>query len=88
PFTLSLRDGQWQYIAPQMVTPPGWLKNKHDPLGIADSVQLYNLNKDIKENDNVAAKHPELVKKLQQKLQQLHKTPARQRIMLEEKGGQ
>jgi len=88
PFTLSLRDGQWQYIAPQMVTPPGWLKNKHDPLGIADSVQLYNLNKDIKENDNVAANHPELVKKLQQKLQQLHKTPARQRIMLEEKGGQ
>ena len=87
PFTLSLRDSTWKYIAPQMETPPGWLKNKHDPLGIADTVQLYNLKKDIGENHNVAAEHPELVKKLQQKLLEIRRTPSRQQVMQQEQGG-
>ena len=88
PFTLSLRDGDWKYIAPQMVIPPGWLKNKHDPLGIADTVQLYNLKDDIDENHNIAAQNATLVKQMQQKLEQIQKTPTREQEMIQEQGGQ
>jgi arylsulfatase A-like enzyme len=70
-FTLGLRDGKWKYIAPQQNPTPEWLKNKKVPTGLGDSVQLYNLKKDPKETHNVAEQHPDLVKKLQQRLQQI-----------------
>jgi arylsulfatase A-like enzyme len=76
-YTLGLRDGKWKYIAPQTKPTPGWLKNKKVATGLGDSVQLYNLQKDIGETHNVAERHPKLVKKLQQRLQKIKSGPTR-----------
>jgi hypothetical protein len=50
-------------------------------------VHLYNLEKDQRETHNVADQHPELMKKLQQRLRQIHKTPTRT-MEPQEKSGQ
>jgi arylsulfatase A-like enzyme len=76
-FTLGLRYGKWKYIAPQQKPTPEWLKNKKIPTGLGDSVQLYNLKKDPQETHNVADQHPDLVKKLQQRLKEIKSGPTR-----------
>lgn len=53
-FTLSLRAGNWKYIAPQTSPTPGWLQNKNIETGLGAYPQLYNLAEDIAEQDNLA----------------------------------
>jgi arylsulfatase A-like enzyme len=85
-FTFGLRDGKWKFIAPQSKPTPGWLKNKRVPTGLGDSVQLYNLQKDIGETHNVAAQHPKLVKKLQRKMQRIRSGPTRNTKLHQKEG--
>jgi hypothetical protein len=76
-FTLGLRFGKWKYIVPQQKPTPEWLKNKDVATGLGDSIQLYNLKKDPGEIQNVAGQHPDLVKKLQERLKEIKSGPTR-----------
>jgi len=87
-FTMALRDDNWKYIAPQENPTPEWLKNKDVATGLTDTVQLYNLKDDVGEQQNVANQHPDLVKKLQQKLRKIREQPTRERVLQQEHGGQ
>ena len=77
-FTLAVRDGDWKYIAPQENETPDWLKNKAVETGLSNQIQLYNLAQDPGEQHNVAAEHPEIVKKLQEKLNNIKRSPTRE----------
>jgi proteasome assembly chaperone (PAC2) family protein len=68
-FTLSLRSGKWKYIAPFNGTTPGWLANKTAiENGLNTSPQLFDITIDWQEKMNLAAEYPEVVKRLQQRI--------------------
>jgi arylsulfatase A-like enzyme len=68
-FTLSLRSGNWKYVAPFSGTTPGWLVNKTAiENGLSTKPQLFDLSKDEHEKNNVAANYPDVVKSLQAKI--------------------
>ena len=68
-FTLSLRSGNWKYIAPFTGTTPDWLANKTAiENGLQTSPQLFDLTKDWQEQVNVAEQHPDMVEKLQHRI--------------------
>lgn len=70
-YTLSLRMGDWKYIAPLKGGTPGWLKNKKIETGLSNEHQLYNMKTDPAEANNLAAKHPGIVKKMQSELDKI-----------------
>lgn len=63
----------WKYIAPS--NGGAYDKATNTELGNLKAPQLYNLNSDIGERNNVAADHPELVQTLAAKLEIVKKTP-------------
>lgn len=63
-FTLALRSGKWKYIAPQIRPAPDWLKNKKVANGLSRSAQLYNLETDTAEKNNIIDKYPEQAEKM------------------------
>lgn len=68
-FALSVREGSYKYIAPlEKKQFPTWLKNKKVEAGIATIPQLYNLEVDVNEQTNIADSNPNLVSKLQSKI--------------------
>jgi|TARA_B110000902_G_scaffold267086_1_gene358109 arylsulfatase A len=70
--TNSLRFNQWKYIAPVKSTDVAlFLKHKNIEGGFATVPQLYDLNKDYGERNNLANQKPELVQKLQQRLKKI-----------------
>lgn len=75
--TLSLRKGNWKYIAPFFddMAYPEWVASDKDiEGGFMKEPQLYDLTHDVAEQNNLAKDHPELVNELQQKIQELQKT--------------
>lgn len=70
-FTFGLRMDNWKYIKPNKGGTPDWMKNKKVDGGMSEEIQLYNLDTDIGETINVASEHPELVKKMEEKLQKI-----------------
>ncbi len=68
-FTLSLRDGAYKYISPigDKVLPE-WLKNKKIESGFENFPQLYDLSKDISEQNNLADQNKDLAKEMKKKL--------------------
>lgn len=60
--TFALIKGDWKYIEPG--DGPKVNQNVHIELGNAPEPQLYNLNKDIGEINNVADRHPEVVREM------------------------
>ena len=60
---LSLRQGPWKLIEPG--NGPRVLANTNTETGQAGDLQLYNLEEDLGETENVAARHPD-------RLQQMH----------------
>lgn len=54
----AIRDGDWKAIFHN--------EQENGPFKVKDSVQLYNMKTDCIETQNVAAQHPEIVKRLQQ----------------------
>lgn len=60
---LAIRQGDWKFIEPAK---PRKNKKKNPNPG-----QLYNLKNDIAETTNLATKHPDILKKLATKLQQI-----------------
>lgn len=70
--TNSLRFNQWKYIAPvKNNNVASFLAHKNIEGGFSKSAQLYNLDKDINEQHNLAGEYPELVKKLQLRLTEI-----------------
>ncbi|MBU2881227.1 arylsulfatase [Psychrosphaera sp. B3R10] len=68
-FTLSLRNGDWKYVEPFSGQTPAWLANKTAiENGLQSTPQLFDLSKDQYEQHNVASEHPEVVKKLQSRI--------------------
>jgi len=68
-FTLSLRSGKWKYVEPFTGTTPDWLANKTAiENGLQAQAQLFDISKDRLEKHNIAAQHPDIVNKLQQRL--------------------
>lgn len=70
-FTFSIRYGNWKYIAPQEKGTPDWLKNKKIESGLQQQPQLYDLQNDPGEKNNVASEHTELVQQLQTALKNI-----------------
>lgn len=67
-YTLSLRTGDFKYIAPTDVI-HDWVKNdKNIEAGLSIKPQLYDLSIDISEQNNLATKYPVLVDKFQSDL--------------------
>jgi arylsulfatase A-like enzyme len=71
-FTLSLRSGKWKYIAPFNGTTPEWLANKTAiENGLQTSPQLFDITTDWQEQVNLAAEYPEVVERLQQRINEI-----------------
>lgn len=65
--TISVSDGKWKYITPCDRTP--YYKITRTETGNSPEEQLYNLHEDIGEKNNVASKHPDMVKMMQEVLE-------------------
>jgi arylsulfatase A-like enzyme len=61
--TLSVIEDNWKYIATSNYDNP-FLEHVGIESGIISQPQLYDLNKDIGEHNNIAAEHPDKVEKL------------------------
>ena len=70
-FTMSLRSGDWKYIAPFNGKTPDWLKNKAVPTGLQTEPQLYNLKDDPTESHNLADQYPDDLQKLSKSLTEI-----------------
>jgi arylsulfatase A-like enzyme len=69
-WTLSLRQGKWKYIKPGVE--PSWIEDKKNIDGGGSlNPQLFNLEKDIGEEENVAEQHPKKVKKMKTLLEKI-----------------
>ncbi|MFT3747913.1 MAG: arylsulfatase [Agriterribacter sp.] len=67
--TLSVIKGKWKYIEPN--DGPAINKQVNIELGNLPKAQLYDLSEDIGEKNNLAEKHPQVVKKLSALLQRV-----------------
>ncbi len=71
-FTLAIRNKQWKYIMPYTTQEkPDWMANKKVESGLMSEPQLYNLETDIAEKNNLAEQEPELVKELDTRLKMI-----------------
>lgn len=78
-FTMALRDGDMKYIAPQTKSTPGWLSNKDIATGLSHQPQLFDLSKDKAETTNLAEQFPDVVKKMNDLLQEILSEPTREK---------
>jgi arylsulfatase A-like enzyme len=69
---LALREGRWKYIPAG--TGPAFLAHTATETGEAPVEQLYDLEHDLGETKNVAAKHPDLVKQMAARLQDIRQS--------------
>lgn len=67
---LSLRIGAWKYIEPKKGN-DGWIVDKGIESGMKPYPQLYNLAEDPSEQNNLATRHPQKIKQMQQKIDQI-----------------
>lgn len=67
-YTYALRMGKWKYIQPKNKPVPNWIVQKFVDPGFSKEVQLFNLEKDPKESNNVYKNYPKVVKKMEKKL--------------------
>jgi len=73
-FTLALRSGNWKYVAPFTGTTPDWLANKTAiENGLQTTPQLFDMTKDWQEQMNLASEYPEIVERLQQRIEAIKK---------------
>ena len=66
---LSMRAGQWKYIEPSQG--PKIQRNTNTETGNDPDGQLYNLADDLGETKNLAAKHPDKVKEMATRLEEI-----------------
>lgn len=76
-YTMSLRNENWKYIAPQTQPTPAWLANKKIDVGLKPTPQLFNLKEDKKEDHNLAAEQQTRVAEMQNQISEILKSPTR-----------
>lgn len=64
-----LRRGNWTYLSPSEGTP--FMKEVRIETGLSKDPQLYNMDYDIGQRDNVAWDYPEVVKDMERRLQEI-----------------
>ena len=62
--------GKWKGVRQRL------LRDKKKPVKEKLRIELYDLEKDVSESDNVASKHPEVVARIRKLLEQEH-TPSK-----------
>lgn len=70
-FTLSLRENNWKYIRPFKGTTPDWLSNKAVENGLSGKPQLFDLQQDPAEQENLASKFPEKVSQMEELMREI-----------------
>ncbi len=70
--TLSIRNKTWKYIEPSD-TKVKLMKEENVETGYSSEPQLYRVDKDVHENDNVATKYPDILFQLQAQLRKIAK---------------
>jgi arylsulfatase A-like enzyme len=71
-FTLALRRGRWKYIRADAADAQTWIADdKGIESGLLDVDQLFDLEQDAQERDNVADRRPEVVNELRTALQRM-----------------
>ncbi|HRR55921.1 MAG TPA: arylsulfatase [Acidobacteriota bacterium] len=74
---LALRWGKWKFLPP--VEGPKISSNTRIELGNDPSPQLYDLERDLGEQVNLASQHPELVRQMEEKWETLRRSPSTRR---------
>ncbi|WP_372755736.1 sulfatase-like hydrolase/transferase [Mariniflexile sp.] len=72
-YTFGLRMGKWKYIQPKDQQIPKWLSDKFVDPGFKKEIQLFNLEEDPSESNNVYEKHPDIVKIMEKKMAKILK---------------
>ena len=70
---VSLRKNNWKYIPATEITAEDWLPQKGIEGGFQSSPQLFDLNEDISESNNLAWKYPKMVIEFDQILKKITK---------------
>lgn len=70
-FTLSLRQVNWKYITPISKNVPDWLRNKQIATGLRKEAQLYNLNDDRSESNNLLGTNPQKAKEMKDQMDKI-----------------
>lgn len=78
-YTTSIRQGNWKYIEPfnSEKKLPNFMKDKGVEGGFEYFPQLFNLEGDIHEQNNLADKNPDLVKTLQAEIERIRRRTSR-----------
>ena len=72
-YTFGLRMGKWKYIKPKDAEVPRWIAQKFVDPGFREEVQLFNLDEDPSETNNVYKAFPEIVKQMEKQLEKILK---------------
>ncbi|SDG70565.1 sulfatase-like hydrolase/transferase [Winogradskyella thalassocola] len=72
-YTFGLRMGKWKYIKPKNEDVPRWIAQKFVDPGFRKEVQLFNLDEDPLETNNVYKAFPEIVKQMGKQLEKILK---------------
>ncbi|WP_187269305.1 sulfatase family protein [Algibacter pacificus] len=72
-YTFGLRKGKWKYIKPKNKAIPKWIEDKFVDPGFRKEVQLFNLEVDPSENNNVYKEHPEIVEIMEKEMAKIFK---------------
>ena len=67
-YTFAIRKGDWKFIKPTKTNGADWMKNKQVDSGHRIEKRLFNLKNDISETINLAEQYPDILKELEQKL--------------------
>ena len=70
-YTYGLRMGKWKYIKPKDEPVPNWIVQKFVDPGFRKEVQLFNLDKDPSESNNVYKSYPKIVEQMERKLDEI-----------------
>mgnify|MGYP000687010978 CR=1 FL=1 len=70
-YTYGLRMGKWKYIKPKDKPVPNWIVQKFVDPGFRKEVQLFNLEEDPSEKNNIYKSHPEIVKVMEAKINKI-----------------
>ncbi|WP_417859642.1 sulfatase family protein [Winogradskyella sediminis] len=72
-YTFGLRMGKWKYIKPKEAEVPRWIAQKFVDPGFREEVQLFNLDEDPSETNNVYKAFPKIVKQMEKQLEKILK---------------
>ena len=70
-YTYGLRMGKWKYIKPKDEPVPNWIVQKFVDPGFRKEAQLFNLDEDPSESNNIYKSYPKIVEQMERKLERI-----------------